>query len=469
MSWTPELRKGDGPLYVTICEALERDISEGRLKPSEKLPPHRELAFALGVTVGTVARAYAEAASRGLVIGEIGRGTFVNDFDDHREDVTRLLVSDAKPAELIDLGLNLSAVGEAEKFLRATLKDLARSSAVTAFLSYQPSMGMMTQRAVFAQWLERLGLRKRADGIVICNGGQHGLLMSTMAVAGHGDTIVTDALTYPGIRAIAHQLGIHLAGAAGDQEGMDPDALNELCLSRRPRALYCMPVLQNPTTTTMSERRIREIGAVAERHGLWIIEDDVYGFLARNRPPPFASLFPDRTIYLSSVSKSMAPGLRVGFLAVPPALIATVREVVTMSNWMTAPLMAEVAATWINNGYADHLVSWHRQQAEDRQRIAREILGPHAQLSATTSYHLWMQLPEHWRMDSFSAAALREGVRVITADAFAVKRDHAPHAVRLCLGAAHSLPEIALGLNRLVGLLASRPRPNMDLKSIGYG
>lgn len=410
-----------------------------------------------------MARAYAEAATRGLVIGEVGRGTFVNDFDDHREDITRLVVSEAKPPELIDLGLNLSAVGEAEGFLRATLKELARSPSLASYLNYQPGAGMMSQRMVFAQWLERLGLRTRADNIVICNGGQHGLLVSMMALAGHGDCIATEALTYPGARAIAHQLGVHLAAVAVDQEGIDPVALNELCQTRRPKAIYCMPVLQNPTTTTMSEGRIREIGAIAERYGLWIIEDDVYGFLARDRPPPFAALFPERTIYVSSASKSMAPGLRVGFLAVPPALMSLVREVVTMNSWMTSPLMAEVVATWITSGYADHLVSWHRQQVEDRQQLAHEILGPYAQQASTSCYHLWMQLPEPWRMDSFSAAALRDGVRVITADAFAVKRDHAPHAIRLCLGAAHSLPEIRLALGKLVRLLESRPRPRMDL------
>lgn len=118
---------------------------------------------------------------------------------------------------------------------------------------------------------------------------------------------------------------------------------------------------------------------------------------------------------------------------------------------------------WMTNGYADHLISWHRQQVGDRQQLAHEILGPHTRQASTSCYHLWMQLPEPWRMDSFSAAALRDGVRVITADAFAVKRDHAPHAVRLCLGAAHSLPEIRMALGKLASLLEASPRPRMDL------
>jgi DNA-binding transcriptional MocR family regulator len=468
MNWNPEVKKGAGPIYSAICDALELDIARGRLRPTDKLPPQRDLAYRLGVTVGTVARAYAEAETRGLVVGEVGRGTFVNDFDNRREDVTQLTVPEMAQAEVIDLGLNLSAVGEAEDMLRASLREFGRSGQVEMFLNYQPSAGVVSHRAIAAQWLEGAHLRANPDNIVITNGGQHGLLLSIMALAGHGDTIATEAVTYPGIRAIAHQLGINLHPLPMDAEGLEPAALRELCATRKPKALYCMPVLQNPTTITMSEGRMSEIASIADQYGLWIIEDDVYGFLEEKRPVPLASRVPDRTIYLTSASKSMAPGLRIGFLVVPPALTRTVKEVVTMNNWMTSPLMSAIATNWIANGNADQLIRWHRTQARDRQNLAHAILGSYAEQTSTSCYHLWLQLPEPWRMDSFSAAALREGVRVITADAFSVKRDHAPHAIRLCLGAAHSLPEIQLGLERLIGLLGSRPRPHMDLQTIGY-
>ena len=293
-------------------------------------------------------------------------------------------------------------------------------------------------------------------------------MLAMMTLASHGESIATEALTYPGARAIAHQLGINLSALPMDKEGIDPSALREMCETRKPKALYCMPVLQNPTTITMSEARMREIAQIVDDYGLYIIEDDVYGFLAENRPAPFAALIPERTIYLTSASKSMAPGLRIGFLAVPPKLSRSVQEIVTMSNWMSAPFMAAVVTSWIVNDYADKMIAWHRQQARERQDLACQILGSYIHRTSIPCYHLWLQLPEPWRMDSFSASALREGVRVITADAFSVKRDHAPHAVRLCLGAAHSLPDIALGLDRLVSLLGSQPRPHMDLQSIGY-
>jgi DNA-binding transcriptional MocR family regulator len=466
--WSPEIKKGDGPIYLAICDALERDIAEGRLKPSDRLPAQRDLAYKINVTVGTVARAYTEAASRGLIVGEVGRGTFINDFDSHREDVTRLLVPENPYPEVLDLGLNLSAIGESEDLLRATLRDISRSGSLDSLLVYQPSAGMISHRAIAAQWFGKIGVKSHPENIVITNGGQHGLLLSIMALTSHGDTIVTEPLTYPGARAIAHQLGINLTPVHSDKYGIDPAALRELCATRRPKALYCMPVLQNPTTVTMSGERMQEIAAIAEEFDLYIIEDDVYGFLAEQRSPPFAAFIPERTIYLTSASKSMAPGLRIGFLAVPPRLRRSVQEVTTMSNWMSAPLMAEIVVNWISDGYADRLVAWHRRQAFERQQLAHQILGSFIQPASTSCYHLWLPLPEPWRMDSFSAAALREGVRVITADAFSVRRDHAPHAVRLCLGAAHSLPQIRTGLERLVGLLGSKPRPQMDLQAISY-
>ena len=465
MNWTPVLKKGNGPIYLAICDAIARDIMERRLPPGSKLPPHRDLAHKLKVTVGTVARAYAEATSLGLIVGEVGRGTFVNDYGSQKDETTRLAVEEVVSPKIIDLGLNLSAVGEAEVLLRSTLRNLSRLDSLEALLRYQPGAGMVSHRIIASQWLDKFGVRTHPENLVISNGGQHGLLLSLMAVAGHGDSIATEALTYPGVKAVAHQLGIHLNPVQMDKDGLDPHALTELCESRRPKAIYCMPTLQNPTTVTMSEDRVRQIAAIAAKYGLWIIEDDVYGFLSHERPPTLASLLPERTVYLTSASKSMAPGLRVGFIACPPELSKTIQELSMMTDWMSPPLMAEIATSWIACGYADQLINWHRQQAAERQRLARQILGQ-PENGSISCYHLWMNLPEQWRMDSFSAAALRVGVRVITADAFSVKRDHAPHAVRLCLGAAYTLQQIDSALVKLKQLADSKPRPLMDLQMV---
>lgn len=467
MEWQPEIRNRQGPLYAAICDAIAQDVAIGQLKPGQKLPPHRDLAYKLGVTIGTVARAYSEATERGLVVGEVGRGTFVVDYGSRRAETTQLVVEEGNSAgEIIDLGLNLSAIGEGEAMLRDSLEEITRRDTCFELLRYQPAGGMYTHRRAASDWLGRLGLNAEPNSIAICNGGQHAVFLSFMAVARHGESVVSELLTYPGAKAAAHQLGINLIGVAMDEEGIQPDALRDLCRSRRPKALYMMPVLQNPTTITTSDRRLDEIAAIAREFDLWVIEDDVYGFLAFSRPKPIATLIPERTIYITSASKSMAPGLRVGFVRAPERMIHAIHELGCMTNWMTPPLLAEIVSMWISDGKADRLIAWHRKQAQERQQIAHRWLGQHARKTSTSSYHLWLNLPEAWRMDSFATAALREGVRVITADAFAVKRDHAPHAVRLCLGAAFSLPQIEAAMRKLVGIIDSPPRPCMNLEMI---
>ncbi len=163
----------------------------------------------------------------------------------------------------------------------------------------------------------------------------------------------------------------------------------------------------------------------------------------------------------------MAPGLRIGFLHAPQGMIHLLQDLSCMTNWMTPPFLAEVVSRWIGDGRADQLIRWHRRQARERQEIAHRWLGEHARKASDSSYHLWLNLPDDWRMDSFAAAALREGIRVITADAFAVKRDHAPHAIRLCLGAAFSLAQIEMAMRKLVTLINNPPRPRMNLEMIG--
>lgn len=466
MSWRPKIEQFSGPKYLAICDAIEGDIRCGNLKPSQRLPPHRDLAYELGVTTGTVARAYAEATNRGLVVGEVGRGTFVNDTDTDRTRTSQLLVDESGRTEFLDLGLNLAAAARTERVLRDTLNEVARSSSVETLLSYQPASGLKGHREAVVTWLRRWKLSTHPDNVMICNGAQNGILLSMMALLKPGDRMAVEMLTYPGVKAVAHQLGVNLVGIAMDEHGLIPDALRETCRQKRPTVLYCIPVLHNPTTATMPQERIQEIAQIAEEYNLWIIEDDVYGFLSDQRPSPIAEVLPERTIYVSSASKSMAPGLRTGFLVVPRPLQSVFNAVATMSSWMSSPLTTEVFVNWLKSGYADSLIAWHRHEASERQRIARETLGDLVQHGPGASYHLWLNLPEQWRMDTFARTALDAGVRVLTADTFSVRGDYCPHAVRLCLGPAHSAPQIRTALGVLADILSTVPRPRMDLSIV---
>jgi len=461
--WSPTLDRTKKPLYLAIADAIDCDVRGGNLAPGTRLPPHRDLAYRLGVTPGTIGRAYVEAERRGLVVGEVGRGTYVLDKFGLPPSARRLEVPEQRLRNMIDLGLNLSAVGESEKLLHTTLNEIARQNELSSLLEYQPAGGTHDHRAAGAQWIARAGAPADAERTIVCNGGQHGLMVSLMALAGAGESVVTEVLTYPGMKALAHQFNLHLVGVPLDAEGLRPDTIEEVCRIRAPKAIYCMPSLHNPTTISMSEARRREVVRIARKHDVFIIEDDVYGFLATSPATPLAALAPERTIYISSASKSMAPGLRVGYLLVPPTLIETVTSVARMSDWMTAPLMAEIAKRWIISGSADELVRWHRNQARARQDIAHRLLRQPCQGHQAESYHFWLPLPDHWRMDAFAAEALRRGVRVTTGDVFAVRRDWPLHAVRLCLGAALREETIASALSTLSDILRQPRRPEANL------
>lgn len=457
--WTPRLRDSKLPIYLKIADAIQEDVDSGRLAAGARLPPHRDLAYELGTTAVTIGRAYAEAARRGLVAGEVGRGTFVRAVQLESDMNSELVVPDNHLSNVVDLGLNLSTVGESDRFLQVTLSELSRRADLSTLLEYKPAGGMPEHRSSAARWIARSGVAANANDVIICSGAQHGLLISLLALTRAGDSVLTESVTYPGMRALAHQFNLELQGVKIDEQGLIPDCLESACKAGHAKILYCMPILQNPTTATMSEERCRQIARIAERHGLWIIEDDVYGFLVDDPPPRLATLLPERTIYISSASKSMAPGLRIGFIRTPPELIDTMVSVARMSDWMTAPLMAEIAHRWIDDGEADRLAAWHRRQARHRQAIAATRLGDIRYSTQPSSYHLWLHLPKNWRMDIFTDQALRRGVKVLSAEAFAIRRDIGPHAVRVCLGSVDDEEQLASALDMLAKILAAPAPP----------
>jgi len=458
-SWAPEIRQRKGPRYLAIAEALADDAGAGRLRPGARLPTHRELADRLGLTVGTVTRAYAEAARRNLISGEVGRGTFV------RGPAARFATApgglDADPG-LIDLSANHPPTGpgdgEAVTLARA-LKALAGRKDLARLLDYPPPGGAHEHRAAGAEWARRSGLEVTADRVLVSSGNQHGMTAVLAALLSPGDLVLTEALTYPGMKNLAGLLSLRLQGVALDEQGMRPDALAAACRARSPKALYCVPTLQNPTTSIMSEERRRQIAAVAREHGVLIVEDDVHGRIPERAPRPLSAFAPERAVYLTGTSKVLAPGLRVGFIAAPEALVDPIAAAIRGTTWMAAPLMAEIAAMWIKDGTAEAILKRRRREAMARHRLAGKVLGRTAGRAHPAAYHLWLGLSKPWRGETFADAARRRGVGVTPASAFATGRTAVPDAVRVCLGAARDRDQLQRALRVLAELLAASPEP----------
>ncbi len=455
--WTPDISQTTGPKYLAIANAIARAISKGQLLPGEKLPPQRNLAYDLGVTLGTITRAYQEATRRGYVDGEVGRGTYVLDPLHATSPAGSFMTKPVLSDRGLDFSLATPVIGQAGDRLAQTLRDVSEAGNLDELTDYQRNTGHPDHLAAGAKWVSSFGLAAPVDRIAITNGAQQGVFLSFMTVARPGELILTEALTYPGIIHLANQMGYQLQGVAMDEFGIRPDALEEVCRRQSPKALYTMPTLHNPTTITMPVVRRRDIAAIARTYGLYIIEDDIWGALPEAPPPPITHFAPELSFYVSGLSKGMAGGLRVGYVLAPESRALSLRGMVRLNNWMTAPLMAEIARRWIDDGTGRAIIHWQRQQARLRTQLANDALAAFTMHSDPAAFHVWLELPSPWRGNAFRAEAEQKGVYLASGEAFVVGRDVAPHALRICLGGNKSVTDVKRGLEIIVDILNSRP------------
>lgn len=475
LTWAPALAQRGGARYRAIADALAEDIDAGRLAPGTRLPTHRALARALDVTVGTVTRAYAEAERRGLVEATVGRGTYVRGdvANWHRPTGHKAARSTPWPPTLaaeeaesgpIDLSVNYPARSYVTEALQEALRSLDLDPRrLDALGGYQASAGRPDHRAAGARWLAQLGLPEAdAEQVIPVHGAQGGLWATAAALLRPGDALLVETLTWPGVQSLARQNGLRLVQVAGDGEGMDPDALAETARRSGARLAYCIPTLHNPSNVTMPAGRRDALLEVARQHDLILLEDDVYGFLADRPPAPLAARDPQRAIYVTSLSKCVAPALRLGYVLAPPALAAKVAQAVAASTLMVSPLLAEAAAALIDGGQARAAAQAQRQEAQARQARAAELLGRREPAGADAAFHLWLALPEPWSAAGFTAEALARGVALTPGTAFCPDgRD--PRAVRLCLSAVPERADLERALVVVRTLMQERPDAAMPM------
>jgi DNA-binding transcriptional MocR family regulator len=436
--WSPRLPETDAPIYGRIADALERDVRSGMLIPGSQLPTHRELARELGITPVTVTRAYSEAARRGLVESSTGRGTFV-----------RAVRRDAAVQGDIDLTTNTVSIA----LPAPSPAMLQRAGSMLMNGTYAVGIGTERHRAAGAAWLSP-GIGKTDPSRVIVSAGtQHALFLALAATTKPGDTVFTEAVTYHGVKAVAALLHLKLEPLPLDRYGLLPDAFERAARGRSGRVLYTIPSLHNPTTVVMPEKRRREIAAVAERHGVTIIEDDVSGFLLDKTPSAIAAFAPDRTIFISGLGKAISAGLRVGYLVAPDALLPRVQAALNATVLFSSPVVAELATTWIEDGTAARVAEQKRAEVALRQRIARRMLGFEG--GDPRAMHLWVELPKRWTADAFVEEARRRRVRIASASSFAVTPD-VPRAVRLSIGAPSTIGELEAALHVISGINEER-------------
>jgi len=426
--------------YKQLVDRISHDIRQGRLKPGTTLPTHRQLASREGISLATATRTYAELQAMGLVSGEVGRGTFVREPVPLGQGVDMHVDS----GDLIDLTFNYPTLPTQTELLRTALRQLATAGDLESLLRYQPHAGRAHERAIVAEHLKRRGLSVDADAVLIVNGAIHGLAAVAMSLLQPGDVLAVDALSYPGIKVVAEICRLELVALPAAEAGPDPGALEALCRTRRVRGLFVMPTLHNPLGWVMSQAQRHALIDVARRHGLLLLEDGAYAFLETKAPPPLAALAPDITVYVSSLSKSVATGLRFGFVSAPAPYVPKIARAIRATVWNAPTLVTSICCSWLQDGTVARLEQEKRHDAKARQSIATQVLSGLRTVRHPASYFVWLPMPAELRADAVAMQLRKEDILVSTAAPYSMSAQP-PHAIRLALGSvAHAKLKQAL-------------------------
>ena len=448
-NWQPSISDDSAPVYEKLIEALETDVRSGRLHAGERLPPHRDLAHRLSLSVGTVARAYVEAERRGLISSHVGRGSFVAErAAPHGSEADN---------GLFDMTQNIPPLAPAERFLSEGLAKLRQRADLADCMNYPPPEGLTAVRHAGASWLKRRhGVSRAApDRIIQCNGGQHGLALAFSTLVRPGEAILCEAATYAGIKTLANHAGYRLTGVAMDERGIEPESIARAARETGARIIVLVPTLQNPTTITLDAARRAEIVEVARACDLMIVEDEAYRvFACENAPDSFAELAPERTLMVAGISKPIAPGLRLGFMLPPESEELRDRLFIGLRALGYSPptLGGMLFSQWEQDGTADKIADDVLAEAEARTILAKQVLGSTlAEPGAKRSLHLWMPMPAV-DAERITAKALRAGIALTPPDGPTVAAD-APSGIRLCVGSLRSRAALEKALEVLHGLL----------------
>ncbi|MEU9364765.1 PLP-dependent aminotransferase family protein [Streptomyces avermitilis] len=452
--------------YRRIADRIAADIASGRLEPGRRLPPQRVFARRRGIAGSTAGRVYGELVRRGLVVGEVGRGTFV------RASPVPSGRALAEPATAAPVNLELnypSAPGQSE-LLAAGLAPLLRPDVLAEATRTASAAGTRAAREAAAGLLATEGWRPAPDRLLFAGNARQAIAGALASLVPPGGRLGVESLTYPLVREIAARLGVVPVPLAMDEQGLCPDALAAAHRSAPLAAVYVQPTLHNPTSVTMRAGRLRELADTVRDLGLPVVEDRIWSFLQEDGDP-LAAYAPERTYVVDGLSKRVAPGLTVGFLVVPEEQEeqeeqerpeegagrgeAAAAGALRSGGWTAGRFALEAAVRWIGDGTVARLVAAKRADAAERQRLVAEHLAGFAVRADPRAYYAWWELPEPWRADTFTAAAAQRGIAVTPGPAFGSGQG-AADAVRLGLASA-PLPELARALRTLAGVACTRP------------
>jgi DNA-binding transcriptional MocR family regulator len=452
--WRRLLQSSTRPVYLLIPDLIAEDIRNGRLTARERMPTLREMADDLQINYTTVARAYAEARKRGLIDSRAGTGTFV------RGASPALPLRAGTGAEMT---MNLPPEPDDPELVarvRESAADVLGRADLYSLLRYQDFGGTPEDREAGVSWLHRRLPNASADRLLVCPGIHSVLAALVSQLAAPGELICAESLAYPGLKAIATQLGVKIQALPLDDDGPDTDMFEHVCKTLKPKALYCNPTLLNPTTATFSRARREAIADVALRYSVPIIEDDAYAMLPRQVPPPIALLAPELTYYVTGFSKCFGAGLRTAYVSAPGVRQAQrLAGALRATAVMASPVTNALATRWVNDGMAEAMLQAIRNESIARQAMAARHLSNRGMQAQSEGFHLWLPLASSWSMVEFASFLRTQGVGVVASAAFSTD-GNPPDAIRVCLGGPMGRDECDQALSLIADTLNHPQHPH---------
>jgi DNA-binding transcriptional MocR family regulator len=453
--WIKKLQKSDKAAYIAMADLIAEDIRTGRLNNRDRLPTLRELADDLGLNYTTVARGYSEARKRGLIDSHVGMGTYVRGVS------PSLRLRGGSAAEMT---MNLPPEPSDQSLLahmHDTASGIMGSADLYSLLRYQDFGGTLRERELGAQWLRPYLPDVKVSQVLIAP-GIHSVLLALMSMlARPGELVCVESLSYPGIKAIASQLGIQLHPLPMDFDGPIADSFEHACKTLKPKALYCNPTLLNPTTDSISQQRREALVDIALKYSLPIIEDDAYGMLPLKATQTLATLAPDITYYVSGFAKCFGAGLRTAYVASPnERLSQRLAGAMRATTVMASPFTNTLASHWIEDGTVARMLQAVRAECASRFGITEHLLGPFGVQGHAQAFHCWLPLPTECVAAEFSAELRTKGVAVVPSVAFSTDGDP-PNAVRICTGGATTIEECERGIQLVVEALKHPVKHNL--------
>lgn len=447
MSWKPKLDKSSRSLYRTLAQQLENDIQSGILLPGTKLPPQRELADYLDVNLSTISKTFKECELRGLLSATVGSGTFVS----YGALYSGNLMIQHKEKAIINMGPT-APEQSSNNFLLKMAQELLSEPNAKHLFSYYSTGADEWQKDIAARLMEYCGHTAKQEQILFAGGGQNALTAVLAALFHKGDKIAVDCHTYPGIKTAATMLGLKLFPVPSNADGIDVNMLEMVCKNEKIKGLYIIPACHNPTTATLSKEKRERIAKIVKSRKCILIEDGTYQILEKGERSISDSV-PKQSIYILSLSKGIAPGLRLAYLSAPTEWRKEIEDALYSLNVATAPLMSELAARIIASGQFEEIIRLHQQYTRERNEIVNHYLSPLYCLGSDESIFRWLLLPEKYTGADFEAMALSKGVQVFGAERFAIGNTIPEKAVRLSICVPETLEDLEIGLKILSDLL----------------